>query len=122
MYNLLKLLLLNIIMIYFLKNNIKYSYLIFFLTIIYLLYLNSNTKEGYENYDIYYGDYIPNSYVIDSNIFKKYIYGFYKDNAVKKEYNTKSALDYLIELFTDELNKGETINTSIKDDYILKMK
>ena len=120
MYNLLKFILLNIIMIYYLKNDIKYSYLILFLTISYLLYLNSNVKEGYTNFGMDYGDYIPNSYVIDSNIFKKYIYGFYKDDAVKKEYYTISALDYLIDLFTDELDEGETINTKIKDNYKLK--
>ena len=122
MYNLLKFVLLNIIMIYYLKNNIKYAYLILFLTIAYLLYLNSNIKEGYTNFGMEYGDYIPNLYEIESNVFKKYIYGFYKDDAVKKEYNTISSLDYLIDLFTDELDEGETINTKIKDDYKLKRK
>jgi len=120
MYNLLKFVLLNIIMIYYLKNDIKYSYLILFLTISYLLYLNSNIKEGYTNFGMEYGDYIPNLYEIESNVFKKYVYGFYKDDAVKKEYNTISSLDYLINLFTDELDEGETINTKIKDDYKLK--
>jgi hypothetical protein len=66
MYNLLKFVLLNIIMIYYLKNNIKYSYLILFLTIAYLLYLNSNIKEGYTNFGMEYNKFI--------RLFNKFIY------------------------------------------------
>ena len=44
--DILKLFILNMILLYFLKYNKKYVYIIFFIMILYLIFLNNNTIEG----------------------------------------------------------------------------
>jgi len=116
---LVKLIILNVIMIYFLRYNKKYIYLIMIFLMIYYLYLNNFETEGFLNYDINSGNYIPNSYVSNSTKIKKYIYGFHRGEGSMKEMRTGSIIDYLTKILSDEVDKTTDDNYKTRDDYKL---